>query len=209
MRVAMVKNQLRANDVSDPRVVAAVEATPREDFVPANRRSLAYMDGAIPLGNGRALAPPMATARLLTEAGLRPVDRVLLVGAASGYAAALLARLAGEVTALEEDEALVASARAALQGYEKVNIVSGVLTNGWQKGAPYDVIVIDGAVGVLGEAIPAQLAEGGRLVTGLVERGVTRLAQGRKAGGSVGLVTFADVETVILPGFEKPSGFTF
>jgi protein-L-isoaspartate(D-aspartate) O-methyltransferase len=209
MRTAMVKSQLRTNNVSDPRVVAAMEAVAREDFVPADRKALAYVDVSIPLGKGRALNAPMATARLLTEAALRPVDKVLLIGAATGYAAALLAQLVDHVTAVEEDSALATQATAALGGNPRVTIVNDALTNGCQKGAPYDVIVVDGAVAALGEALTNQLAEGGRLVTGVIERGVTRLARGRRAGGSVSVVAFADVETVILPGFDTPAGFTF
>jgi protein-L-isoaspartate(D-aspartate) O-methyltransferase len=135
-------------------------------------------------------------------------DRVLLVGAASGYGAALLARIAGHVTALEMDDALLVMARAAVtEG--RVAFVQGPLNKGWQAGAAYDVIIIDGAVETLGADIPAQLALGGRLICGLVDNGITRLARGIRAGDAIGLVPFADIETVVLPGFDKPAGFTF
>ncbi len=209
MREAMVKNQLRANNVSDPAIVTIVEALRREDFVPADKRALAYADAVVPLGGGRALNPPMATARLINDAQLKPGDAVLLIGAATGYAAAVIAQLAGQVVALEEDAALADVARAALSDYANVMTVNGPFTKGWHEGAPYDVIIIDGAVSAPGNEIVEQLAPGGRLLMGLVDNGVTRLARGVRHGDHVGLVAFADVETVILPGFEQPAGFKF
>ena len=209
MRAAMVANQLRTNSVNDPRISAAMDAVPREYFVPADRAALAYVDVAIPLGGGRSLNPPMATARLLTEAGLRSADKVLLIGAATGYAAMLLALMVARVIAVEEDAALTAAIPEASRNDAQISFVNGSLTNGWQGEAPYDVIIIDGAISVLGAMLPVQLVEGGRLLTGIVDSGVTRLARGIRAGDTVGLVPFADVETVILPGFEQPAGFSF
>lgn len=209
MRAAMVSSQLRTNNVSDPRIVAAMEAVARERFVPAERATLAYVDVPIPLSGGRALNAPLVTARLISESAVEAGEKVLLVGAATGYAAALLAQLGAKVTALEVDESLVTAARAALGKAPGITLVTGPLEAGWRKGAPYDVILIDGAVEAVPAAIAAQLAVDGRLLTGLVDNGVTRLALGRKAGQSVGLVPFADLETVRLPGFAAPSGFSF
>ena len=209
MRAAMVSSQLRTNNVSDPRIVAAMEAVARERFVPAERATLAYVDVPIPLSGGRALNAPLVTARLITESGVGAGEKVLLIGAATGYAAALLAQLGAKVTALEVDDSLVAAARAALGKASGITLVTGPLEAGWRKGAPYDVILIDGAVEAVPAAIAAQLAVDGRLLTGLVDNGVTRLALGRKAGQGVGLVPFADLETVRLPGFSTPSGFSF
>lgn len=205
----MVSSQLRTNNVSDPRIVAAMEAVARERFVPAERATLAYVDVPIPLSGGRALNAPLVTARLISESAVEAGEKVLLVGAATGYAAALLAQLGAKVTALEVDESLVTTARAALGKAPGITLVTGPLEAGWRKGAPYDVILIDGAVEAVPAAIAAQLAVDGRLLTGLVDNGVTRLALGRKAGQSVGLVPFADLETVRLPGFAAPSGFSF
>jgi len=205
----MVSSQLRTNNVSDPRIVAAMEAVARERFVPAERATLAYVDVPIPLSGGRALNAPLVTARLITESGVGAGEKVLLIGAATGYAAALLAQLGAKVTALEVDDSLVAAARAALGKASGITLVTGPLEAGWRKGAPYDVILIDGAVEAVPAAIAAQLAVDGRLLTGLVDNGVTRLALGRKAGQGVGLVPFADLETVRLPGFSTPSGFSF
>lgn len=205
MRQAMVSSQLRTTAVSDPRIVAAMQSVAREDYVPADRRALAYVDVEVPLGNGRALNPPMATGRLLNEAAITATDKVLLVGSASGYCAALLAKLAGSVVALEVDKALAASAISS----PTVAHVVGDLATGWPKSAPYDVIIIDGAVESVPEGLAAQLVDGGRMVTAIIDQGVTRLAVGRKAADSLVLVPFADADAVILPGFETPKLFKF
>lgn len=204
MRHAMVSSQLRTTAVNDPRVVAAMGHVPRERFVPADRRAIAYTDILVPLPGGRALNAPMSTGRLLTEAHPQPSDRALVVGAASGYAAAVLERLVAETFALEEEPALAAMAR--MQG---LTVVEGPLAQGWAMNGPYDLILIDGAVPRVPDALIAQLADGGRLATGIVERGVTRLAIGAKSGGGFGLITFADAETPVLPGFAEPVAFTF
>jgi len=209
MRTAMVVSQLRPNAVNDPRVVAAMAGVAREKFVPSEAAPLAYRDTAVPLGNGRAANLPIATGRLLTEARLQPGDRVLLIGAATGYTAAVLAGLVGHVVAVESDADLAARARAALAGVAGVELVEGPLEHGHAAGAPYDVIVVDGAVEELPEALVDQVREGGRIVAGLVDRGVTRLAAGRRTGGGFGLVGFADIESVVLPGFARRRGFSF
>ncbi len=204
MRAAMVSNQLRTNKVNDPRVVAAMKVVARERFVSAERAALAYVDVPIPLGHGRALNSPLVTARLIAESAIEPGEKVLLIGAATGYAAALLQELGANVTALEVDESLAAIGKAAGLRY-----VVGPLEAGWRKGAPYDVVLIDGAVSAVPTAISAQLADGGRLLAGLIDRGVTRLALGRKSGQGVSLVAFADLEAVELPGFSSPESFSF
>jgi protein-L-isoaspartate(D-aspartate) O-methyltransferase len=205
MRRAMVASQLRTTAVNDARVVEAMGAVPRERYVPAERASLAYVDTLVPLGGGRALNPPMATGRLLTAAELRPTDRALVVGAATGYAPAVLARLVATVVALEVDPALPTSGALAAN----VERVNGPLEAGWSASAPYDVILIDGAVEAIPDALVAQLAEGGRLVAGLIERGVTRLVLGRRAAGGFGVTAFADAESALLPGFAAPPAFRF
>ena len=208
MRHAMVVSQLRTSAVSDPAVVSAMGDVPREAFVPAAQADVAYRDAPLPLPGGRAINPPLITGRLLTAAELQPTDRVLLVGAAMGYGAAVLARLAGSVVALEEDATLAAAARDAIAD-ASVEVVEGSLNAGWAQGAPYDAIVIDGAVESVPDAIVEQLAPGGRLTTGIVDRGVTRLALGRRTAGGFGLVDFADLGCVELPGFAKPKTFHF
>ena len=208
MRHAMVVSQLRTSAVSDPRVVDAMGDVPREAFVPSAQAALAYRDAPLPLGGGRAINPPLITGRLLVAADIRPTDRVLLIGAAMGYAAAVAARLAGSVVALAEDAGLAGAARDAIAD-TKVTVVEGPLNAGWAEGAPYDVIIIDGAIEQVPDAVAGQLAPGGRLTTGLVDRGVTRLALGRRSEGGFGVVDFADLECVVLPGFARPKTFQF
>jgi protein-L-isoaspartate(D-aspartate) O-methyltransferase len=209
MRHAMVASQLRTNAVSDQRIVAAMARVPREAFVPADVRAIAYRDTALPIANGRAINPPMATGRLLTEAYLLPSDRVLLIGSAGGYTAAILAEIVASVVALEEDGALVESSRAALAGIDNVEIVEGPLAAGHAAGAPYDVLVIDGAIESVPDALIGQVKSGGRVVGGIVDRGVTRLASGRRTDGGFGLAAFVDSDCVVLPGFAQPKGFRF
>ena len=202
MRAAMVESQLRTSDVDDPRVIAAMARVPREDFVPAERRAMAYVDRSIPLAGGRALNPPLATGRLLKEAQVEQGDRVLLIGAATGYSAALLSALGAKVTAVEVEDGPQLTA-------ENVVIVRGPLAAGAPDGAPYDILFIDGAVEQVPAALIAQLTDGARVVTGLVERGVTRLCSGRVVSGVLGLVSLTDLEMVVLPGFAAPERFVF
>jgi len=209
MRHAMVASQLRPNAVNDPRVVTAMDRVPREAFLPAEAAEIAYRDTAVPLGHGRFQNVPIATGRLLTEAYLKPTDRVLLIGAARGYTAAVLAQLVVSVVAVESDAGLAAEARAALAGYPGVTLVEGPLEAGHAGGAPYDVLVIDGSVEQVPDAIVAQVRPGGRAVAGIIDRGVIRLCSGRRTEGGFGLVGFADIDSVPLPGFARPKTFSF
>lgn len=209
MRTAMVESQLRTSDVNDPRVIAAMASVPREAFLPVERQALAYIDRPVKLSEARWLNPPLATGRLLTAAEVEPDDKVLLIGAATGYSAALLSQLASSVIAVEDDEALLPRAKAVLAGYGNVTLAPGSLHQGARKHAPYSLIVIDGAVEEIPATLIKQLADGGRLVTALSDRGVTRLALGRKSGEAFGMTHFADCESVVLPGFSKPKNFTF
>ena len=209
MREAMVTSQLRTTAVSDNRVVAAMARVPRERFVPAERRDTAYTDRAVLLARGRMLNTPMATGKLLTEAYLRRTDRALLIGAATGYAAAVLAALVAEVVAVEFDPGLAEQARAALAETPAVTVVEGQLAAGHPAGAPYDVVVIDGAVREVPQSLIDQLAIAGRLVTGLDDKGVTRLASGVRSARGFGLQHFADAECVSLPGFARARTFQF
>jgi protein-L-isoaspartate(D-aspartate) O-methyltransferase len=209
MRHSMVASQLRTNAVDDQRVVAAMAQVPREAFVPSAMQAMAYRDTPLSLGGDRYLNAPMVTGRLLTEAYLQPTDRVLLIGAAGGYTAAVLARIVASVVAVEEDPALMAVARAALTGVATVELVEASLSTGHPAGAPYDVLVIDGAIEVVPDALVNQVKSGGRVVAGIVDQAVTRLASGRKTTGGFGLVAFTDADCVVLPGFAAPQGFKF
>ncbi len=209
MRHAMVASQLRTTAVNDPRVVAAMAKVPRELFVPGESAVIAYRDTALPIGNGRYANVPMATGKLLTEAYLTGTDRVLLIGAAGGYTAAVLSGLVARVVAVESDATLAAHARDALAAYANVTLVEGALEAGHAADAPYDLLLVDGAVEHLPEALVAQVAVGGRVLTGIVDRGITRLAQGTRTAGGFALTPFADVDCVGLPGFALPRSFTF
>lgn len=208
MRRAMVASQLRTTGVNDPRVVAAMGTVPRERFVPSDRRALAYADARVPLDRGRELNPPMTIGRLLTEARLDGSERALVIGAATGYSAAVLAHLVASVVALEEDPDLAAFARTALEG-AGVEVVEGKLAAGYAEGGPYDFILIDGAVERVPEEIICQVADGGEMALAIVENGVTRLAIGRVVAGAFGATTFADAAAVSLPGFQEPRTFKF
>ena len=207
MRSAMIDSQLRTNDVIDPAVVGAMGAVAREAHVPAALASVAYMDRAIALGQGRALNAPLVTGRMLVAAAIRPGQRVLLVGSATGYTAALLAQLGAEVTAVEEASELMAAAQAATN--DTIRWVEGPLSAGAPDAAPFDRIIVEGAIETLPDTLVAQLAEGGRLVTARRDGAVTRLVEGVKTGGTVALRSFADMDVAPLPGFAAPAGFRF
>lgn len=205
MRRAMVVSQLRTTGVSDARVVAAMGDVPRERFVPGSA-ALAYADLTPPIGNARAINPPMVTGRLLTEAQVQQGDKVLVVGAATGYTVALLQKLGATVVAVEEDADLLAAGKAAVPA---AIWVRGPLAAGSKKGAPYSLILIDGAVEQIPQALIDQLADGGRLVGVLIEDGVKRLVSGVRVGKGFGVNAFADADAAVLPGFAKPALFTF
>tara|TARA_R110000787_G_scaffold3020_11_gene12226 strand:- start:31511 stop:32164 length:654 start_codon:yes stop_codon:yes gene_type:complete len=209
MRKAMVVSQLRTTDVSDPRVIAAMSHVPREDFVPAAQRSFAYADRGVQVGEGRALNPPLTTGRLLNVAHVTKNDNVLLIGAATGYTAAVLAQLAGSVTAIEANAKLAATAKKNLAGVEGITIETAEHVDGWSKSAPYSVIVIDGVVDQIPQTLVDQLAPDGRIVAAVMNDGVSRLALGRTAGEHVGYQYFADCGGCPLPGFDKAKTFTF
>jgi protein-L-isoaspartate(D-aspartate) O-methyltransferase len=203
-RDAMVDSQLRPQGVNDPEVLKAMLAVPREQFVPEEARPLAYIDRGVPLGEGRYLSPAAALGLLLTQ--LSPVrgERVLVVGAGTGYSAAVLIEMGLTVTALEESPQLAARAKAL-----GIETVQGPLDAGWKRRAPYDVILIDGAVEHIPDALVSQLEDGGRLGAALIDKGVSRLIVGRKGGGGFGHYSIADAAVAELPGFRCPRAFTF
>jgi protein-L-isoaspartate(D-aspartate) O-methyltransferase len=203
-KAAMVENQLRPEGVTDPAVIAAMASVAREAFLPDAVRPLAYADRAIPLGEGRFLPPPAILGQLLTRMSPQPGQRALVVGAGTGYSAAILAQMGLEVVALESSAALAARARDA-----GIEVVEGPLEAGWSLAAPYDLILIDGAIETIPDAIVGQLGEGGQLGTALIERGVARLIVGRKAGRGFGYLSLGDAGTPALPGFRLPTPFTF
>ncbi len=172
----MVESQLRPNKVTDPALLDALAAVPRELFVPEPLRSVAYVDEDIPLGRGRFLMEPMILGRLLELAAVRSSDVALVVGAGLGYSAAVLARIAGRVVALEGDRELAQQAAQMLQnlGVSNVALVEGPLAEGAPRQAPFNVILFDGAVDRVPPAILDQLPEGGRLVVVIRTAGIGR-----------------------------------
>jgi len=203
-RQAMVDSQLRPQGVNDPAVIEAMSLVPRERFVPDEQKPLAYIDRAVPLGEGRALPPSAVLGLLLTA--LAPVrgERALVVGAGTGYAAAVLREMGVEADAIESSTALASLART-----NGVEVVESALEDGHRQGAPYDIILIDGAVGTIPDALVEQLKDGGRLGGAILDKGITRLVTGRRAGGGFGYLTIADAATPVLPGFQQPLAFTF
>lgn len=209
MRDHMIDSQLRTSDVNDLTVLAAIARAPREDYVPDDRKSTSYMDRAIPLGEGRSLNPPLTIGRLIMGAELTQSDKVLLVGAATGYTAEILSHLVAEVVAVEESPTLAAIARERLANHKNVTIVEGPLNAGAAAHAPYSIIIIDGAVEEVQPELVRQVAEDGRVIAAVVDRGVTRLARGMRVGDQLSYTPFADMEAASLPGFAKPKVFSF
>lgn len=214
----MVESQIRTNKVTDDRLVGALRVVPRHVFVPPARQAMAYSDEPVALGNGRSLMPPMEAARLYQAAAVTADDLVLVVGAATGYGAAVLGLLASAVVALEEDESLLESARSVLEGGQEelaelgtgdnIFLVEGPLAAGWEKQAPYDVIAIEGAVEEVPEAILGQLAVGGRLVCVVREPGKPGIATlMRKTDTSIGATNLFDAMLPTLPGFTRVREF--
>ena len=208
MRRAMVASQLRTTGVSNPRVLAAMGAVPRERFVPPHLVPMAYADALVPLGDGRELNSPMSLGRLLSEADPQEGERAMVIGAATGYAAAVLARMVASVVAVEDDPALLEVARRALAD-TGVKLVEGPLTKGHAPGAPYDLILIDGAVEFVPDEIVDQLVDGGRLAAAILQQGVAQLSIGRRVAGAFGMAAVSDSASAVLPGFVKPRVFSF
>ena len=209
----MVDGQVRTADVTDLRLISAMLAVARERFVPQAAASLAYLDLDLAAGEGalasRRLLKPMVLAKLIQAADLNATDRVLDVGCATGYAAAVLARIAAQVVALEQDATLAQAARAALASLPNVSVVSGPLIDGWPPAAPYDVILLEGATEVEPQAFRRQLKEGGRLVCVLGSPpGATAMLY-RRSGEEMGSRPIFDAAATVLPGFAKPPVFAF
>lgn len=215
-RQFMVQGQVRINDVTDPRLTSAMLEVPRERFVPPELGELAYLDRDLPVtppqsGPPRFLIKPLVVAQLLQAAAVAPDDRVLDIGCATGYAAALLARLGRSVIALEEDSGLASAAAHNLKafGVEDVSVVTGPLNQGWPADAPYNVILVEGRCETVPQPLLAQLADGGRLVC---VQGHATAAKGmiyRSVRGDVSGWPQFDAAASLLPGFAQPAVFAF
>lgn len=208
-RLNMVDGQVRANDVTDLRIHRAMLEIPREAFVPPEMRMVAYMEGCVALGAGRVLLDARCFSKLAQLAEIGPEDRVLVVGCGSGYSAAVLARLAAKVIAVEEDSGLARTASEILRGVPNVEVVRGRLLDGFRDGAPYHAILVCGAVETRPETLLDQLAEGGRLVCMLRDNGTSRAHLFVRGEAGISDWTSFDAEVPTLPGFTKPGRFVF
>ncbi len=183
-RRAMIDSQLRVSGVNDLAILTAFDSVAREDFVPEGRRAVAYVDRAVPLGDGSMLAPALTHGQMLTAAEIAPTDSVLVIGKPGAYLAALAGKLA-------------ASVAVAAPGDD------------WAAKGTFSLILVDGALEVVPAAMAAALGAEGRVVTGLVERGVTRLALGRKIAGELVFTNLAEADFAALPEFAAPAKWSF
>lgn len=209
----MIDGQLRPNRVNNAQLLTAIGDLPRERFLPADLQSVAYADDDVPLGKGRFLMEPMVLARLIQTLQAQPEDKALVVASGAGYGTALLARLVKSVVAVEADAALAGSAEQTIRtlGIANVQQVVGKMDEGCAAQAPYDVILIEGAVQKVPQAILDQLAEGGRLSTVLsAPSGMLGVAHVMvKEGGVASGRPIFDAGTPALPGFAAPPRFAF
>jgi len=213
-RRMMVDCQVRTSDVTDLRLIAAMLDIPRERFVPADKADLAYLDLDLPVTTSapvRRLLKPMVLAKLIQAAAIGAGERVLDVGCATGYSAAVLARLAASVVALDQDGVLTRQAAQTLStvGAGNVTVVTGPLADGWASGGPYDVIVVAGAAEVLPKAILRQLKEGGRLVAVMGKPPATKAMLYLASGSEVSGRPIFDAAAALLPGFAETPAFVF
>lgn len=214
-RQKMVDGQVRPSDVTDIRILDAMLAVPREAFVPESKKALAYLDLDLDVSEGgatkRFLIKPVTLARMLQAAEIKQGDRVLVVGCATGYAAAVIARLADQVTATESDSALAAKAQAILgnNGCGNVAVHSAAAADGVPSGAPYDVIVLNGATEIAPERLCAQLRNGGRLVGVFATSQPARATIVTASHGDFGHRTLFDAAAPVLPGMERVPAFVF
>jgi protein-L-isoaspartate(D-aspartate) O-methyltransferase len=210
-RQMMVDRQIRPNDVTDPDLIAALMAVPRERFVPAAQASVAYLDRDIAVDDKRALLKPMALARMIQTSGVAAGERVLDVAGGTGYSAAILARLAGSVAALEDDPVLAKRCGDLVKEVGAANVapVCGPLDAGWAALAPYDVILVNGACEVEPRGLLGQLKEGGRLV-GIMGTGPDgKIVMYRKDRGEIGSRAVFDAAAPALPAFARAPAFVF
>jgi protein-L-isoaspartate(D-aspartate) O-methyltransferase len=216
-RINMVDSQVRPSDVTDRRIIKAMLKVPREAFAPEQLHALAYMDGPLPMstpGDGqppRSLLPPRTLAKMLQLAEVEPDSTVLDVGCGTGYSTALLSRIAGKVIALESDSAFADRARAILRclGVASATVVEGPLEAGAPAEAPFDAILVEGAVPEVPQALLDQLKDGGRLVAVVMPGGFGRALVWRRTGQSFASRAAFDATADVLPGFARQAGFVF
>lgn len=209
--MAMIAGQLRPNRVNDARVLEAIKAVPRDRFVPAAYKGVAYVDEDLPVAPGRFLLSPMVFARLVCEAEIGAGTSVLDIGCATGYSAAVLGQLAESVVALEEEADLAKAAERKLMdlGLTNVAVLEGPLVQGAPAEAPFDVIFLNGLVEEIPSAVMNQLGEKGRLVCVARVDGVARGRSYHRVGGAITAQSLFDAGAEPLPGFQKAPAFEF
>lgn len=214
-RQKMVDGQVRPSDVTDIRILDSMLAVPREAFVPPNQRAMAYLDLDLDVSGGastkRFLIKPVVTAKMLQAAEIKETDNVLVVGCATGYAAAIIASLAGKVTATESDPSLAAKAGEILAdlGLASVTVLVATAAEGNPANAPYDVIILNGATEIGPDRLQAQLKEGGRLVGVFAMTQPARAAIVTRSHGDFGNRALFDAAVPVLPGLERLPTFVF
>jgi protein-L-isoaspartate(D-aspartate) O-methyltransferase len=214
-RQKMVDGQVRPSDVTDIRIIDAMLAVRREAFVPENRQELAYLDLDLDVSEGgaaqRFLIKPAVLAKMLQAASIKETDSVLVVGCATGYAAAVIAQFAPQVTATESDSALAAKAQAMLAGNGCGNVIvrPAAPADGDPASAPYDVIVLNGATEIVPDQLYRQLRDGGRLVGVFATSRPARATIVTASHGDFGHRTLFDAAAPVLPGMERVPAFVF
>jgi len=207
----MVEGQIRTNKVTDPLVVEALEALPREAFVPEALKNVAYIDEDLTVGTGRILMEPMVLARLMQAAAIEETDLALVIAAATGYEAAAIAKIASAVVAIESDLELHRAAveHLAEQGADTVSMLKGKLATGHPGQGPYDVIFINGAAGEVPASLLDQLADGGRLVYVKTGAGTGKAMLVSKIDGVSSETELFDANVPAIPEFATQSQFSF
>lgn len=211
LRTMMVDTQVRPSDVTKFPIIESMLAVPREQFVPDAVRAVAYADAPVDLGGGRAMLEPRTLAKILDSVGIGPEDLVLDLGAGFGYSAAVIARMAEFVVALEEDEDMAAEAETRLSaaGIDNVAVIAGPLADGDPRHGPFDVIVIEGAVQQIPFPILDQIKDGGRIVAIFDGNNLGTVRIGYRVGADVDWRSAFDAAATVLPGFSAAPEFAF
>jgi protein-L-isoaspartate(D-aspartate) O-methyltransferase len=210
-RTAMVDCQVRPSDVTKFPIIEALLSVPREAYVPAGKKAVAYAGDHITLTAGRALLDARTFAKMLDAVNIRPTDMVLDLGSGLGYSSAILSRLAEVVVAVEEDPQMAASAAETLMdaSADNVLVTNAPLATGDAKHGPYDVVITQGAIEELPDAIADQIKDGGRIVSIVTKDNHGQCRIGLKSGGTIAWRYAFDATAPILPGFEASPEFTF
>lgn len=209
-RTTMVDTQVRPSDVTKFPIIEAMLAIPREDFVPDARREAAYSDAPVDLGGGRVVLPPRTLAKMLDALDIQSGDLVLDIGCGQGYSAAVIARMAEAVVAVEADAGLVAQAEQRLSeaGADNVAVIEAPLASGAAKHGPYDAITIQGAAETVPQTILDQLKEGGRIACLFMDGALGACRIGHKTDGRVTWRFAFNASAPVLEGFEAERAFT-